>query len=141
MYTLHHIYMLSHEFSTKLNFDKEKLKKIENLHVFYMCIIVPYHKKTLSIKKIVLWKLRGLCESKLLNILWSNQTLILEDFLTQFKFLNIYISEWAQLSMIYMLLKWHRIETYNKNCREIDVLMRILAHLHLQCTPTSIVGD
>jgi hypothetical protein len=59
---------------------------------------------------------------------------------------TIYISQKIILvsehnfSMIYMLLKWHHIEIYNKNCREIDVLMRILVHLY-SSAPTSIVGD
>jgi hypothetical protein len=59
----------------------------------------------------------------------SNQTLILEDFLTHFRVFNIHINEWAQLSIIDMPLKWHHIEICNKNCKNVDMLTRMLARL------------
>ncbi len=71
---------------------------------------------------------------KLLNILCSNQTLILEDFMTHFRFFNIHIIQKAQPFMINMPLKQHHIGICNKNCKNIDVLTRILACLVLACS-------
>ncbi len=65
----------------------------------------------------------------LLNIICSNQTLILEIFFTHFRFPNIHIIQKTQLSMIHMPIKWHHIDKCNKNCKKIDILTSILVHL------------
>jgi transposase len=67
---------------------------------------------------------------KLLNIIYSNHTLILEFCSIHFRFFNIHIIQKTQLSIIHMPLKWHHINKCNNNCKKIDVLISILVHLN-----------
>jgi hypothetical protein len=65
----------------------------------------------------------------MLNIIYLNQTLILEIFLFIVDFFNIHIIQQTQLSMIHMPLKWHHIDKYSNNCKKVDILTSILVRL------------
>jgi hypothetical protein len=51
--------------------------------------------------------------------------LILQEFMTHFRFFSIHIILKAQIFMIIMPLKWHHIGICNKNWKKINVLMSI----------------
>jgi hypothetical protein len=73
-----------------LNFDKHKIE------LFLMCVIVLLYYKKIEDKKNCIMETHGpfvkiMLLMKLLNILCSNQTLILEDFFIHLNFFNIHI--------------------------------------------------
>lgn len=43
---------------------------------------------------------------------------------------TMFYAQQAQLSTINMPLKCYHIKLYNKNCKKVDLLMRISAHLY-----------
>ncbi len=65
----------------------------------------------------------------MLNIFVQTKLWCWKTFLIHFRFFNIDIIQWAQLSMVHMPLKWHHIDTCNKNCKKIDILTSTLVHL------------